>query len=326
MNEENAKHLLFDVTYALDKAGLPFCLGSGTLLGAIREGRFIPIDLDIDLWARAEEFEPLVPKIVKSLQSLGLKTEVINHRHAGYWDGRDYAIKFSGYGEHGDLTAFTKMPGNIRYNPTHASEEPFCIVFKDTDFGSWGPTILYGRKFQVPGEFPSILYQLYNDWDVPDTVYDQPCLHRAYKLHFLTKQGIVYVAMCLDLLHPGHLNILKHAKGLGTGEVWVGLLSDEAICKYKDPPSLNYQARFEIASAISLVSNVVSQEDYLTALLQHKPAYVVHGDDWKTGPQVDSHQLVLDLLPHWGGKLVEIPYTQGYSSSELKRKIRDTKS
>jgi phosphoenolpyruvate phosphomutase len=322
MNEENAKKLLFAVADALGEAGLPFCLGSGTLLGAIREERFIPIDLDIDLWACAEDFEPLVPQIVKAMQKRSLETEVINHRHAGYWDGRDYAIKFSGYGEHGDLTAFTSMPGNIRYNPTHASDDPFCIVFNADDFNFQGfHWIFYGREFCVPANPTNILTEIYNKWEVPDTTYDQPCIRHAYKPNFLTKQNIVYVAMCLDVLHPGHLNILRHAKELG--EVWVGLLTDEAISLYKNPPLLDYQARHQTASALGLVSKVVQQEDYLASLLEHKPAYVVHGDDWKKGPQMPSRQLVLDLLPHWGGKLVEIPYTFGYSSSMLKEQMRN---
>ncbi len=324
MNEENAKHLLFDVDGVLNNAGLHYCLGSGTLLGAIREDRFIPIDQDIDLWARAEEFEPLVPKIVTLMRSLGLKTEVIDHRHAGYWDGRDYAIKFSGYGEHGDLTAFTKMPGNFRYNPTHASKEPFCIVFSE-EVCIWTPRDFYGKLFYVPQISNQILTQLYDDWETPDTEYDQPCVHRAYKPNFLTKQDVAYVAMCLDVLHPGHLNILRHAKRAAK-TVWVGLLTDEAINLYKNTPILNYQARHEIASELSMVTAVVRQEDYLTSLLKYKPAYVVHGDDWKKGPQIASRQLVLDLLPHWGGKLVEVPYTPGYSSSALKERIRDTKS
>ena len=322
MNEDNAKKLLYNVAEALDEVGLPFCLGAGTLLGAIREDRFIPIDRDIDLWARAEEFEPLVPEITHAMQWRGLTAEVIDHRHAGYWDGRAYAIKFSGYGEHGDLTAFTKMPGNIRYNPTHLSPHPFCIVFDADDFGAWVPRHFYGKAFNVPLCAQDILVDLYGTWEIPDTTYDQPCQHRAYKPNFLTKQEIVYVGMCLDVLHPGHLTILKHASKLG--DVMVGLLSDDAIRLYKKPPLLDYQARYDIASALTPVGNVVCQETYLVSLLEHKPAYVVHGDDWKEGPQLASRQLVLELLPHWGGQLVEIPYTPGYSSSALKEQIRNT--
>jgi phosphoenolpyruvate phosphomutase len=326
MNEENAKRLLFDVADALEESGLPFCLGSGTLLGAIREDRFIPIDQDIDLWARAEEFEPLVPQIVAAMESRGLKTEVIDHRHAGYWDGRPYAIKFSGHGEHGDLAASTLMPGGFRYCPKHGGGDPYCIVFDAVDFEPYSPKLFYDRVFSVPNHYRSILFYLYDQWLIPDTVYEQPCKRLAWKYDFLTKQDIVYVPMCLDVLHPGHLNLLKHASGTAgasEGNVWVGLLSDDAIGKYKDPPLFDYQARREIAWALRVVDKVVCQEDYLSALLEHKPAYVVHGDDWKEGPQEASRQLVLDLLPHWGGKLVEVPYTQGYSSSELKEKAHD---
>jgi len=323
MNEENAKKLLFSVADALDEAGLPFCLGAGTLLGAIREDRFIPIDRDIDLLARAEEFEPLVPTIKNTLLKRGLSVEVIDHRHAGYWDGRAYGIKFSGYDEHGDLEAFTKMPGNVRYNPTHLSKDPFCIVFDANDFSTWVSRHFYGRAFNVPFVAHRILASLYDEWQVPDTRYNQPCLHRAYKPNFLTKQDIVYAAMCLDVLHPGHLNIIEHASKLG--KVWVGLLSDDAISLYKKPPLLDYQARYQIALAIESVSCVVRQETYLASLLEHKPAYVVHGDDWKEGGQEVSRQLVLDLLPHWGGELIEIPYTPGYSSSSLKEQIRNAK-
>ncbi len=324
MNEDNAKKLLFSVAEVLEEVRLPFCLGSGTLLGATREDRFIPIDQDIDLWARAEEFEPLVSSIEKAMLKRGLRVEVIDHRHAGYWEGRDYAVKFSGYGEHGDLTAFTKMPGNIRYNPTHLSPHPFCIVFEEGDsFDTWVVRNFYGKAFNVPSLAKRILTGLYDEWQVPDTTYNQPCPHRVYKPNFLTQQDIVYVGMCLDVLHPGHLNILEHASKLG--KVMVGLLSDDAISLYKKPPVLDYQARYRIASAIEPVSCVVRQETYLASLLEHKPAYVVHGDDWREGPQVASRQLVLDLLSHWGGQLVEIPYTPGYSSSALKEQIRDTK-
>ena len=321
MNEENARKLLFDVADALDEVRLPFCLGAGTLLGAIREDRFIPIDQDIDLWARAEEFEPLVPAIVAAMAARGIKAGLVNHRHAGYWDGRFYALKFQKYGEHGDLTTFTKL-GPYRYNPTHGSQQPFCIVFDVDKFDEWSRIQFYDRPFRVPCDYNYILYQLYDNWQVPDTEHNQPHLNRAYQPHFLTKKDIIYVPMCMDVLHPGHLNLLAKAAGTAAMELWVGLLSDEAIRKYKDPPVLDYSARHELAMAQKFVDGVLRQEDYLESLLQHKPAYLVHGDDWKERPQVASRQLVLDVLPHWGGKLVEVPYTKGYSSTELKARIQ----
>jgi glycerol-3-phosphate cytidylyltransferase-like family protein len=321
MNEHNACKLLFHVADALKDVRLPFCLGAGTLLGWTREDKFIAIDRDIDLWARAEEFEPAVEAIVKAIQRRGIQTEVIDHRHAGYWDGRPYAVKFKGYGEHGDLTAFTKL-GPYRYNPTHGSPDPFCIVLAAEAFGAWRPGVLYGRLFNVPSDYVYILHELYDQWEVPDTEYNQPCEHRAYKPHFLTKQDIAYVPMCLDVVHPGHLNVLSVAASLDAKEVWIGLLSDEAICKYKPEPAFGYSARLAVATGLKGVAHVTCQGDYLRSLLAHKPAYVVHGDDWREGVQAASRQLVIDALPHWGGKLVEVPYTPGYNSTELKARIR----
>ena len=51
----------------------------------------------------------------------------------------------------------------------------------------------------------------------------------------------VYIAFSADILHEGHINILKQANKLG--EVVVGLLTDEAIVKYKKLPNLTYQER-----------------------------------------------------------------------------------
>ncbi len=316
MNEVNAHKLLFDVADVLDFVGLPFCLGAGTLLGAIRESRFIPIDRDIDLWSRAEDFEPIVGTLVDEMRTRGMNPDVIDHRHAGYWDGRAYAVKFSKYGEHGDLTTFTKL-GPYRYNPTHGSRDPFCIVFGDGVFGIWRKTKFYGREFQVPVASTEVLSELYGNWNVPDTQYDQPCEHRAYKSKFLTKQEISYVPMCLDVLHPGHLNMLQQAAKLERN-VWIGLLSDEAIRKYKPSPLFDYSAREAIAMGLSGVSKVVCQDDYMTSMLELRPAYLLHGDDWCEGVQSVSRQIVKATLPHWGGKLVEVPYTTGYSSSGLK--------
>lgn len=322
MNEENARKLLFDVADALDAAGLPFCLGAGTLLGAIRDHEFMPIDRDIDLWARAEEFEPRVDEINKAMLKRGVQVEWIDHRHAGYWDGRMYAVKFKGYGEHGDLTAFTKL-GPHRYNPTHGSREPFCIVFDAGKFDSWWPRRFYDRQFNVPRHCDEILDELYEpQWRIPHLEYDEPCNHPAYLPHFLTKQDIAYVPMCLDVLHPGHLYILACAADVAAQDVWIGLLTDEAIRKYKNSPISDYPRRLALAAGLKFVDRVLPQENYLESLLRHKPAYLVHGDDWKEGPQVASRQLVLDVLPHWGGKLIEVQRIPDYSSTELKARIQ----
>ena len=137
------------------------------------------------------------------------------------------------------------------------------------------------------------------------------------------KNKTVYVGMSADLIHPGHLNIIKTAAELG--EVTVGLLTDEAIASYKRLPFMAFEQRKQVTEAIKGVSRVVSQEtlDYVPNLKRYRPHYVVHGDDWKTGVQREVRQAVIDTLAEWGGTLVEPKYTPGISSSALNAAQRD---
>ena len=68
----------------------------------------------------------------------------------------------------------------------------------------------------------------------------------------------VYVGMSADLIHPGHLNIIKVAAELG--EVTVGVLTDEAIASYKRLPYMTYEQRKFILENIKGVDRVVPQE------------------------------------------------------------------
>lgn len=133
----------------------------------------------------------------------------------------------------------------------------------------------------------------------------------------------VYVGMSADLIHPGHLNILRVASGLG--EVTVGLLTDAAIASYKRVPFMTFEQRMEVVASLKGVSQVVPQEslDYSSNLNIFKPDYVVHGDDWKEGVQRITRQKVIDTLVKWGGELVEVPYTEGISSTALQKVLRE---
>lgn len=131
----------------------------------------------------------------------------------------------------------------------------------------------------------------------------------------------VYVGMSADLVHPGHINILKIAASYG--EVIVGLLTDEAIASYKRIPYMNYEQRKAVVENIKGVSKVVPQNtlDYRPNLLKYKPDFVVHGDDWKEGVQAKTREQVIDTLRQWGGKLVEPKYTSGINSTKLNRSL-----
>ena len=133
----------------------------------------------------------------------------------------------------------------------------------------------------------------------------------------------VYVGMSADLVHPGHINILKEASKLG--EVVVGLLTDHAIASYKRLPYMKYEQRKEVIENIKGISDVISQNalDYRENLNKLKPDFVVHGDDWQNGIQRETRQQVIDTLNLWGGKLIEIPYTEGISSTQLNESVKE---
>lgn len=129
--------------------------------------------------------------------------------------------------------------------------------------------------------------------------------------------------MSADMIHPGHLNIIKEASKLG--EVTIGLLTDKAIASYKRLPTLKYDQRKIVIENIKGVHEVVPQEelDYTRNLEKYKPHFVVHGDDWKTGIQCKTRQKVIDTLAQWNGKLIEVPYTPGISSTQLNQSVNE---
>ena len=127
----------------------------------------------------------------------------------------------------------------------------------------------------------------------------------------------VYIGMSADLLHPGHINIIKEATKLGS--VTIGLLTDSAIASYKRLPYMDYEQRKLVIENIKDVDCVIPQNtlDYREILEKIRPNYVVHGDDWKEGVQKNTRQQVINVLKKWNGELIEIPYTKGISSTKI---------
>ena len=139
----------------------------------------------------------------------------------------------------------------------------------------------------------------------------------------MKNNNIVYVGLSADILHEGHINILKIASSYG--DVVVGLLTDEAIASYKNIPYLNFRQRKVVLENLRYVKKVIPQQtlDYVDNLDIVRPNYVVHGDDWKTGIQKKTRDRVLKALKKWSGKLIEPKYTKNISSTIIKNKISE---
>jgi phosphoenolpyruvate phosphomutase len=132
----------------------------------------------------------------------------------------------------------------------------------------------------------------------------------------------VYVGIIADLVHAGHIKILKEAAKYG--EVTVGLLTLKACGELNDIPYLDYNKRKEVLENLSMIKNIIPQDSasYKDNLLKIQPDFVIHGDDWQFGYQKKYRTEVLELLRQWNGKLIEVPYSHDINEIKVKENIK----
>lgn len=134
---------------------------------------------------------------------------------------------------------------------------------------------------------------------------------------------VVYTALGTDVIHEGHLNILKHAREYGT--VIVGALSDKALIRYSRFPTVSQEERVKLYESLEGVSRVIIQDDYLydDVIATLKPDYVVHGDNWQNGPERAIRNNIEGLLATYGGTLIEVPYTRSEQARKVDQQLRE---
>ncbi len=131
----------------------------------------------------------------------------------------------------------------------------------------------------------------------------------------------VYLGMIADIMHPGLINIIN--EGAKYGDVIIGLFTDKAIATHKRLPYLTYEQRETVVRSIHGVADVVPQDEwsYVPNLVKYKPDYIIHGDDWLEGPDKYIRDEVFKVMESLGGKVIEIPYTKGITSSGLAEEL-----
>ena len=132
----------------------------------------------------------------------------------------------------------------------------------------------------------------------------------------------VYMCFSTDMIHSGHIAIIKKAARLG--KLTIGVLSDEAVCSYKRYPLLPFAERKAMFENINGVHRVVEQKElsYRTNLEKYRPDFVVHGDDWVSGFQKPIRDEVVAVLATYGGKIVEYPYSSDAKYKDLESRAR----
>lgn len=133
----------------------------------------------------------------------------------------------------------------------------------------------------------------------------------------------VYTCFCTDVIHEGHLNILREAGKYG--QVTVGILSDAAMIKFNRFPTITMDERARIVQETGLADSVVIQNEimYDKVFADLRPDYVIHGDNWREGPERAIRQNVLDNMRKYGGELIEIAYTHNANVKKIDDNIRE---
>lgn len=143
----------------------------------------------------------------------------------------------------------------------------------------------------------------------------------AEKLHKIENRT-VYMCFSADMIHSGHIAIIKKAERLG--KLTIGVLSDEAVASYKRFPLMPFTERKNLFKNIAGVCSVIEQKtlSYADVLRELKPDFVVHGDDWRDGFQKPIRDEVESILKEYGGSLVEFPYSDDPKLIELDKQTR----
>ena len=133
----------------------------------------------------------------------------------------------------------------------------------------------------------------------------------------------VYTCFCTDIIHEGHLNIINEAKKYG--RVIVGCLSDKALIRYNRFPTVSQEERVKLYRSLEGVDEVVVQEDMLydDVLMLIQPDIVIHGDNWKEGPEKAIRDHVEKIVSGYGGEIIDIPYTFNEKVRKLDLQLKE---
>lgn len=133
----------------------------------------------------------------------------------------------------------------------------------------------------------------------------------------------VYTCFCTDVIHDGHLNIIKHAREYG--RVVVGCLSDREMIRCTKFPTTTEEERMELYRSLDGVDEVVLQDDMLydDIIETVHPDYVVHGDNWKEGAEKAIRDHVEKLLAAYGGGIVDVPYTYSENVKKVDQRLKE---
>jgi D-beta-D-heptose 7-phosphate kinase/D-beta-D-heptose 1-phosphate adenosyltransferase len=140
----------------------------------------------------------------------------------------------------------------------------------------------------------------------------------------LRREGkkIVFTNGCFDLLHVGHVYLLREAKKFGD-VLMVGMNSDASVKRLKGDgrPIISMEDRAYAVAALECVDYLVifDEQDPMQLIQRIRPDVLVKGDDYAAAEVVGA-----SFLNSYGGTVRLVPIRRGVSTSHLIEKIRST--
>ena len=133
----------------------------------------------------------------------------------------------------------------------------------------------------------------------------------------------VYTCFCTDVIHEGHINIIENAKKYG--RVVVGALCDKELIRFNKFPTTTLEERIKLYEGIEGVDEVIVQNDamYNDVIASVKPDYVIHGDNWKEGPESSIRNNVVKKLAEYGGEVIDVPYTYNPKVKKIDAQLKE---
>ena len=133
----------------------------------------------------------------------------------------------------------------------------------------------------------------------------------------------VYLLFATDVIHEGHINVVKEAKKYG--KVIGGVLCDAAMIRFNRFPTVSFDERVRMVKDIPEVDEVIVQNEtlYENTLRKIKPDYVIHGDNWCEGPEKAIRDNAIRVMNELGGEVIEVPYTRNENVKKIDDRIKD---
>ncbi len=133
----------------------------------------------------------------------------------------------------------------------------------------------------------------------------------------------VYTCFCTDVIHRGHLNIIREAQKYG--RVIVGVLDDAAMVCFNRFLTVSFEERMEMARQIEGVDEVIVQDSvmYDSVIEQLHPDFVIHGDNWLRKPMKAIRDNVEQCLKPYGGKIIDVPYTYDEETRRIDARMKE---